>query len=487
MNALKNVLRQKLILRTIVGVCAGIITGLILKICTPQPWTERNIMYLKFPGELFMRLINCLILPLLMSSIISATCNLKESGKIGLMALYYYITTTILGITLSVILVETIKPGKLYKNETVISQNSTKYFITEDTILDLFRNLIPDNLLNACMNQYQTVLEKPVNESGMLEQYLKFSLRHNNNYKHLIIFLFVKLTVPIYEWTINHKNVSGTNVLGLVFFSLILGLAIGNIDAMGEPLKVFFHSLSNTMIKIMNWAIMIIPISILFLISAKILEVEDFESVLKQLGMYVLTVFTGLLIQGFVLLPLIYFICTRQSPYKIIFNLGPAFATAFGTSSSTATVPVTIVCLERIGMPSKITKFIVPIGATINMDGIALYESIGAIFIIQLHGLQYSIFKIIIISITCTVSCIGAAGLPSGGYVMLIMVLNSVGIPVEDVSLIISIDWLVDRFRTTINIIADALGAGIITHYYKKNEQNFIPEEIELCVSNKIT
>lgn len=100
------------------------------------------------------------------------------------------------------------------------------------------------------------MLEKPVNESGMLEQYLKFSLRHNNNYKHLIIFLFVKLTVPIYEWTINHKNVSGTNVLGLVFFSLILGLAIGNIDAMGEPLKVFFHSLSNTMIKIMNWAIM---------------------------------------------------------------------------------------------------------------------------------------------------------------------------------------------------------------------------------------
>ncbi|XP_076663583.1 excitatory amino acid transporter 3 [Andrena cerasifolii] len=457
MNVLRNVLRQKLILRTIIGVCAGIILGVILKSCTSQPWSERSTMYLKFPGELFMRLVNCLILPLVTASIVSATCNLKKSGQIGVMALYYYTLTTILGITLSVILVETIKPGERLKNENVVSHNSTTYSMTVDTILDLFRNLVPENIVNACLNQYQTVLEKPGNES-----------------------------VPIQEWKVSHKNAPGTNVLGLVFFSLILGLAIGDIDAKGEPLKKFFNSLSEAMMKVMNWAIMIVPISVLFLISAKILEVEDFSAVIKRLGIYMLTVFSGLFIQGFVLLPLVYFICTRQSPYKIIFQLGPAFVTAFGTSSSTATVPVTIACFERIGIPNKISKFIVPIGATINMDGIALYESIGAIFIIQLHGLQFSLFRIIIISITCTVSCIGAAGLPSGGYMMLIMVLNSVGVPAEDVSLIIAIDWFVDRFRTTLNIIADALGAGIIAHYYEKNRRSSIPEETELSASGEV-
>ncbi|XP_031841588.1 excitatory amino acid transporter 3 [Nomia melanderi] len=452
MEALRNLSKQKIILKTILGVCAGIVLGSILKIYTPQPWTQRNIMYLKFPGELFMRLVNCLILPLVMSSIASATCNLKKSGKIGLMALYYYTTTTILGITLSVVLAEIIKPGEVLRSENIISQNSTRYFMTVDTILDLFRNLIPDNIMNACLNQYQTVLEIPEN-----------------------------ISKPLSEWQISHRNAPGTNVLGLVFFSVMIGLAIGNINEKGEPLKNFFHSLSETMMKIMNWAIMIVPLSILFLISAKLLEVEDFQSIIKRLGVYMFTVFSGLLIQGFVLLPLVYFICTRQSPYKVIYKLGPAFATAFGTSSSTATVPVTITCLENIGIPSKITKFIVPIGATINMDGIALYESIGAIFIIQLHGLQYSLFKIIIINIMCTVSCIGAAGLPSGGYVMLIMVLNSVGIPAEDVSLIIAIDWFVDRIRTTMNIIADALGAGIINHYYNKNKEESISEELELC------
>lgn len=190
----------------------------------------------------------------------------------------------------------------------------------------------------------------------------------------------------------------------------------------------------------------------------------DFSLIFKQLGAYILTVFIGLILQGFLILPILYFLLTRRSPYKIIMKLGPAFATAFGTSSSTATVPVTIKCLEEVGIDPKVLKFVVPIGATINMDGIALYETVGAIFIIQMRGLNFSLFKIITISITCTISCIGAAGLPSGGYVMLIMVLNSIGVPVDDIALIIAIDCFVDRFRTTINIISDALGSGIISY-----------------------
>lgn len=140
-------------------------------------------------------------------------------------------------------------------------------------------------------------------------------------------------TVPIEIRNIDHTNIAGTNVLGLVFFSLVLGLAIGDIDTKGEPLANFFRSLSDAIMKIMNWAIMLVPISAYFLISGKIVEVEDFDSLMKRLGIYILTVFSGLLIQGLILLPLVYFVCTRRSPYNIILKLGPAFVTAFGTSS----------------------------------------------------------------------------------------------------------------------------------------------------------
>ncbi|KAG7214032.1 hypothetical protein KM043_001399 [Ampulex compressa] len=403
-----------------------------------QAWSRRDIMYLKFPGELFMRTVNCLILPLVTTSIVGASCNLGKSGTVGLIALCYYTTTTVLGITLSVILVETIRPGELV-NENNYTSTTTRHYMTQDTLLDLLRNLIPDNIVNACLHQFQTVLERPENSSK----------------------------VPISEWTITSKDASGTNVLGLVFYSLLMGVAIGKSGRQGKPLLDFFHCFSEVSMTIMNWVIMLAPVAVLFLISGRILEVEDFGDIVRRLGIFILTVLLGLLLQGFVILPLVYCATTRKSPYKIIRSLGPAFATACATSSSTATVPVTIKCLEKVGIDPRISKFIVPIGATINMDGIALYETIGAIFIIQLSGLQISLFRVIAISVTCTISCIGAAGLPNGGYTMLIMVLNSIGVPVDDVSLIIAIDWFLDRFRTTINIIADGLGAGIMSHFCK--------------------
>ncbi|XP_029673291.1 excitatory amino acid transporter 3-like [Formica exsecta] len=441
-NLMLSLSKHKLIISTMVGVTAGTICGMSLKHYSEKSWSDRDIMYLKFPGEVFLRVVNCLILPLVTSSIISATCNLSKSGPIGLMALYYYLTTTTIGIILCVILVETIRPGELMRNENIIVSTSTKTFMTVDTILDLFRNLFPENIVLACMYQYQTILEKPTNANT---------------------------SVSIEEWSITSEYVAGTNVLGLVFYSLLLGLAIGNIGTKGKPLSDFFNSLTDVMMKIMKWITLIAPIGASFLIAGRILEIDDFSNMISHLGFYILTVFIGLILQGFVILPFLHWIITRKSSYKIISKLGPSFATAIGTSSSTATVPYTIRCLEDLGINHKITKFLVPIGAAINMDGIALYETVGAIFIIQLRGLQFSLFKIIVISITCTVSCVGAAGIPSGGYMMLIMVLNSIGVPVEDVTLIIATDWFVDRFRTTINIIGDALGASIISHFCKED------------------
>ncbi|KAL6447362.1 hypothetical protein ACFW04_001526 [Cataglyphis niger] len=353
-NLMLSLSKHKLIISTMIGVTTGTICGMSLKHYSVKSWSDRDIMYIKFPGEIFLRMVNYLILPLVTSSIISATCNLSKS-------------------------------------------------------------------------------------------------------------------VSIEEWSITSEYMAGTNVLGLVFHSLLLGLAIGNIGTKGKPLSDFFSSLADVMMKIMKWITFIAPIGASFLIAGRILEIDDFGNMISHLGFYILTVFIGLILQGFVILPFLHWIITRKSPYKIISKLGPSFATAIGTSSSTATVPYTIRCLEDLGINYKITKFLIPIGAAINMDGIALYETVGAIFIIQLRGLQFSLFKIIVISITCTVSCVGAAGIPSGGYMMLIMVLNSIGVPVEDVTLIIATDWFIDRFRTTINIIGDALGASIISRFCKED------------------
>ncbi|KAG5310740.1 EAA3 protein, partial [Acromyrmex insinuator] len=408
--------KNKLIIITLIGVVIGTSCGLGLKNYSGRTWSQRDIMYIKFLGELFLRVVNCLILPLITSSIVSATCNLTKSvrynytGPIGFMALCYYLTTTTIGITLCVVLVQTIRPGELMRDEQTISTpTSTKTFVTSLSLLQHLKNL---KTIIFPLLQYQTVLEQPANAS-----------------------------VPIEEWPITSEYVVGTNVLGLVFYSLLIGLAIGKTGEKGKPLSDFFTSLADVTMKIMRWVTLLAPIGVTFLIAGRMLEIDDFSDIISHLGFYILTVFVGLILQGFVILPFLHWIITRRSPYKIISKLGPSFAAAIGTSSSTATVPYTIKCLADLGINPKVTNFIIPIGAAINMDGIALYETIGAIFIIQLRGLQFSLLKIIIISVTCTVSCVGAAGIPSGGYMMLIMVLNSIGVPIEDVSLIIAVDW----------------------------------------------
>ncbi|XP_032457530.1 excitatory amino acid transporter 3 [Nasonia vitripennis] len=458
------------------GILSGIVLGLSLKFGTDQPWTDRQLMYLQFPGELFLRTVNCLILPLVMTSIVSSSSSLGKSGSIGRKALCYYITTTTLGIILSVLLSQTIRPGEWGAKEangTDVSPEMQVNFVTVDTILDLIRNLLPENLVQACLSQYQTVLVKP-------------QLKNVSTVE--------KMDISVYDMEISHEYRQGTNVLGLVFFGLVFGLTLGTMpDEQKQPLQAFFHSLAAATANVIDWVIKAAPIAVTFLISSKILRSQESGGLeAARLGIFVLTVFAGLLIQAFFVLPIIYFVCSgRRSPYKVLVKIGPALVTAFGTSSSTATVPTTIRCLDKLGVDRQVSRFIVPIGATINMDGIALYETIGALFIMQMRGLDLSLVQTIAISITCTLSCIGAAGMPSGGYAMLIMVLNSLGIPAEDVTLIIAVDTFVDRFRTMVNIVADTLGAGLISvlvkNERKQSDNNKIYEMVDITYRQRDT
>ncbi|XP_046584551.1 excitatory amino acid transporter 1-like [Haliotis rubra] len=211
------------------------------------------------------------------------------------------------------------------------------------------------------------------------------------------------------------------------------------------------------------------PIGVLFLVAHKVVEMENPEQTFQQLLYYFLTVMAGLLAHGFVSLPLIYFLFVRKNPLKYIAGVAQAIFTALGTASSSATLPITMRCLEENnGVDPRVTKFVAPVGATINMDGTALYEAVAVIFIGQMQGYDLSIGQIVIISITATTAAIGAAGVPQAGLVTMVIVLTAVGFPTEDVTLILAIDWLLDRFRTAINVLGDAFGAGIVAHLARK-------------------
>lgn len=266
--------------------------------------------------------------------------------------------------------------------------------------------------------------------------------------------------------------------MGLVVASIVFGIAISSSRSQSRNLLVVFNELSHTMMRITGWVIWLSPIGVFFLVLSKLMEMDNIIGVFAKLGLYFLTVAGGILFHGFVILPTIFFFLTRRNPLKFIGGMGQAIATAFGTSSSSATLPVTIQCLEQNNnVDSRVSRFVLPIGATINMDGTALYEAVAAIFIAQLRGLEMSFSRIIAVSITATAASIGAAGIPQAGLVTLVMVLDTVGLPAEDVTLVIAVDWMLDRIRTVVNVLGDSFGAAIVEHFSKK-ELKVAPEPL---------
>lgn len=424
---------------TLFGVVGGGILGAILRSSRDDKWTAREVMYVQYIGDLFLRMLKSLILPLIIASLVSAigSLDLSLSGKIGGRAVFYYMTTTVVAVIEGIILVLAIHPGELRTEDAGSAKKteaSTRNVTTQDTLMDLVRNMFPPNLVQACISQYRTVL-KPNN------------------------------TRPILELDITGEYTDGTNILGLVVFATVLGITLGKMGKEGAPLINFFSCLGHCMMIITGWVIWLSPLGVLFLVTGKILETDNFGEIAGQLGMYFMTVLIGLFIHGFIVLPIVFTVATRTLPFSFIANMMAPIATAFGTASSSATLPVAIGALEeKNGIDPRVARFVMPIGATINMDGTALYEAVAAIFIAQCRGIALSMGQIVAVSITATAASIGAAGIPQAGLVTMVMVLDTVGLPAEDITIIIACDWLLDRFRTAINVLGDSLGAGIVNH-----------------------
>jgi len=271
------------------------------------------------------------------------------------------------------------------------------------------------------------------------------------------------------------------NILGLIVFSVVLGIAIGGLGETGQPVLKFFEGLNAAIMKIVDWVIWLVPIGALSLVASKLGTSTDFFGQLGRIAQYAAVVLAGVLFHGLVALPMIYWFVTKKNPFVFLNGIAQALLTAFGTASSMATLPLTITSVEAQGVSPRVSRFMLPLGATINMDGTALYVAVSVIWIAQMLGVDLSWAELGIIAFTSTLAAIGAAAIPSAGLVTMVMVLGAVGLAEEGVGFlgfIYAIDWFLDRFRTAVNVEGDAFGAAIVDHF--EEERHDPPDAIPL-------
>ncbi|KAM3876290.1 excitatory amino acid transporter 5-like [Diretmus argenteus] len=467
-QTLKNFCKRNgLLTLSVLAVLTGCVLGFMLR---GSQLSIQAKIYFSFPGELLMRMLKMLILPLITSSLMSGLSSMESKAccRIGVLTVTYYLWTTFIAVVVGILLVIIIKPGVGTEVESH-RLGGGPVMTSADALLDLIRNMVPANIIEATFQQYKTDLVPVLKvQTKTIQPNFVYIIPDDNDPKGRTVYL--ELT-PAPE--VMYKTSPGTsqqmNVLGIVIFSATMGLLLGRMGERGAPLINVCQCINECVMKIINAAVWYFPFGIIFLVAGKILDMQDPSTLGRKLGWYGVTVMAGLFVHGLLLL-LFYFLLTRKNPFSYCRGLLQAMVIALATSSSSATLPITMKCLlENCHVDRQIARFVLPVGATINMDGTALYEAVAAIFIAQVNDYELDLGQLVTISITATAASIGAAGIPQAGLVTMVIVLTSVGLPPDDITLIVAIDWILDRFRTMINVLGDALAAGIIGHLCRKD------------------
>lgn len=379
-------------------------------------------------GEIFLNILMMLVVPMVILSMlvgISKLDNLRSLGKIGSKTLAYYLSTTAISVCLGIILVNLIQPGSGLNIQ--LPDDSNQYISKSTAISETLKQLIVGN---------------PEQEQQGLIAYNLF------------------------------LAMAKMDILPLIVFSLFFGAALSSLGKKAKKTIQFLSVLNDGIMQLVNWVMYIAPLGIFGLITARIGKAGGYEGFLPELislGKFSLTVLLGLSIHALLVLCLLLKFIGKRNPVGFAKGVATALMNAFSTASSTATLPLTLQGVQQQNKISKKTSnFVLPLGATINMDGTAIYEAVAAIFIAQLYGLELSFAQQTIIFLTATLAAIGAAGIPEAGLVTMVIVLKAVHLPIEGIGLILTIDWLLDRFRTTVNVWGDSVGAAIIERYENK-------------------
>jgi proton glutamate symport protein len=368
--------------------------------------------YTNWMGEIFLRGLNMIIIPLILCSITTGVASVGSSGnlgRLGFKTLAYYVFSTLAAIVTGFFFVSILKPG-----------------------------------VGAELG-----FQAPVEEIAAA----------TDN--------FGRTLIKIVPTNIFEAMVQG-QMLSIIFFAILFGYFITRVNEKSKQILTdFINSALEVIMKLTLFVIKFTPLGI-FSITAKVIAQQiqmgnNVGEVISRLGIYFITVMLGLLVHGFITLPLSVKILGKANPLKHLRNMATPLLTAFSTSSSNATLPLSMEAVEeKDGVSNKITSFTLPLGATINMNGTALYECVAVIFIAQAYGIDLTFGQQIVVITTALFAAIGAAGIPMAGLVMMAVVLNAVGLPLEGIGLILAVDRILDMFRTTINVYGDTCCAVII-------------------------
>jgi Na+/H+-dicarboxylate symporter len=386
----------------------GAVAGGVLGALAPEAARHVEIL-----GELWLRMLRMLVVPLIVASIIQGVGSLgdiRQLGKLGGATVTYYLITSGMAIVLGMILVSLIKPGVGADIAAAVAPTGLAAAVNIGW-LDLIKGFLSPNLF---------------------------------------------------------ASASQGELLPLVIFSLAFGAALTTVGENGTLVLKFFEGIFGAIMKLIHLVMWIGPIGVFGLMAGRLASAGGLDGIvalLVGLGLFTVTVLLGLAIHAGIVLGLILHVAGRRHPLAYMRALGAALTSAFATASSSATLPLTMEGVESAGVSSRSSRFVLPVGATVNMDGSALYEAVAAVFIAQAWGIDLSGEALIVLFVVATVSAIGAAGIPEAGLVTMVVVFQAVGLPLEGLGLLLAIDWLIDRFRTAVNVWGDAVGAAVVDRY----------------------
>lgn len=416
---MKLKLHHQILIAMILGAAVGLpLNVLAASGSIPQSWPRTVATYGKGIGDVFLQLLSMIVAPLILTSLITGVTgagSVKGLGRMGGRTLAFYLITSMLAIGTGMLVFNLIGPGK-GADLSVLEQGM------EPAAFDAAS--AGHSLGSTLWNQLFTLI--PQNP-------------------------FSALSDP-----------GNRLILGVIFFSIMFGFFINVVGGeAGELLTKLFNAAFEVMMRMTMAIIKVAPIGVLgFMLYAAAGKGLD---VFRALGWYALTVALGLSIHAFVTLPLLCRLLARRSPWQYFQAMSPALLTAFSTASSNGTLPLTITCIEqRAGVSNRVSSFVLPLGATINMDGTALYEAVAVLFIAQVSGHDLAFGPQLVVAFTALLASIGAAGIPHAGTVMMVVVLSAVGLPVDYVGLILAVDRILDMYRTSVNVWSDCTVCAMV-------------------------
>ncbi|HKL77247.1 MAG TPA: dicarboxylate/amino acid:cation symporter [Gammaproteobacteria bacterium] len=392
------------------GIVIGAVAGITLGWVGGAPVTA-----VAWMGTVFLNALQMLVIPLVLAAVITGVLSLgdiRHFGSLGGLTVAYYLTTTAIAVAIGLVVVNLIQPGAGVGLEAAGDLPESITGREGAGAADFIHSILPPNLFAAAADN---------------------------------------------------------QLLPLIVFALAFGVALLAVGEVGRPVADFFRGFNEAIMKLVMWLMYLAPLGVLGLVAGRLGEAGGGDALVAQISAvawHVVTVLSGLAIHFAVLFVILWLVAGRGWRYLV--TMLRALLTALATASSSGTLPLTMEGVRENGVDPRSRRIVLPLGATVNMDGTALYEACAVLFIAQAYGLDLTLAQQGIVFVTATLAAIGAAGIPEAGLVTMVIVLNAVGLPLEGIGLLLAVDWLLDRFRTATNVWGDAVGAAVVDRFTRR-------------------